>query len=69
MWIVANKNSLEKPQDFEWCTGVKTLGIHLSCNQEQVIKQNFYQKLSGKNQLISIKKIKFFAYCGLSFGK
>ena len=32
MWIGANKNSLEKPLGLEWCTGVKTLGIHFSCD-------------------------------------
>ena len=41
MWIGANKNSLEKPLGLEWSTGVKTLGIHFSCDQGEVIKQNF----------------------------
>ena len=57
IWIGANKNSLEKPQGFEWRTGVKTLGIYFSCNQEQVIKQNFYEKLSDIQK--SIKSMEF----------
>ena len=57
MWIGANKNSLEKPQGFEWCTGVKTLAIYFSCNQEQVIKQNFYEKLSDiQKSIIEFEK-------------
>ena len=33
MWIGASKNSSERPLDLEWCSGVKTLGIHFSCDQ------------------------------------
>ena len=43
MWIGANKNSSEKPLG----TGVlKTLGIYFSCDQGEVIKQNFQERLS-----------------------
>ena len=35
-----NKNSLETLLGLEWCIGVETLGIHFSCDQEQVMKQN-----------------------------
>ena len=41
MWIGASKNSLEKPLGLEWCAEVKTLGIHFSCDQGQITKQNF----------------------------
>ena len=33
MWVGKNKNSLETPLGLEWCIGVKTLGIHFSCDQ------------------------------------
>ena len=39
MWIGKNKHSLETPLGLEWCTGVRTLGIDFSCDQEQVLKQ------------------------------
>ena len=41
MWVGKNKNSLETPLGLEWCIGVKTLGIHFSCDQEQVMKPKF----------------------------
>ena len=41
MWVGRNKNSLETPLGLEWCIGVKTLGIHFSCDQEQVMKPKF----------------------------
>ena len=46
MWVGKNKNSLETPLDLEWCTGVKTLVIHFSCDQERVMKQNFQDRLN-----------------------
>ena len=46
MWIGANNNSSEQPLGLEWCTGVKTLGIYFSCDQGEVIKQNFQERLS-----------------------
>ena len=65
MWIGANKNSLEKPLGLEWCTGVKTLGIHFSCDQGEVIKQNFYERLSDIQKTINLWSLR-----GLSlFGK
>ena len=51
MWIGANKNSLENTKVLNGVLAIKTLGIYFLCNQEQVIKQNFYKKLSD------IKKI------------
>ena len=65
MWIGANKNSLEKPLGLEWCTGVKTLGIHFSCDQGEVIKQNFHERLSDIQKTINLWSLR-----GLSlFGK
>ena len=54
MWIVASKNSQEKPLGLEWCSGVKTLGIHFSCDQEQVIKQNFHERLKDVQKIINL---------------
>ena len=46
MWVGKNKNSLETLLGLEWCIGVKTLGIHFSSDQEQVMKQNFQDRLN-----------------------
>ena len=54
MWIGASKQSLEKPLGLEWCSGVKTLGIHFSCDQEQVIKQNFHERLKDVQKSINL---------------
>ena len=54
MWIGASKNSQEKPLGLEWCSGVKTLGIHFSCDQEQVIKQNFHERLKDVQKIINL---------------
>ena len=54
MWIGASKNSLEKPLGLEWCTEVKTLGIHCSCDQGQIIKQNFHERLSDLHKTINL---------------
>ena len=65
MWVGKNKNSLETPLGLEWCTGVKTLGIHFSCDQEQVIQQNFQDRLNEVQKMINLWKLR-----GLSlFGK
>ena len=49
----------------EWCTGVKTLGIHFSCDQGEVIKQNFHERLSDFQKTINLWSLR-----GLSlFGK
>ena len=65
MWIGASKHSLEKPLGLEWCTGVKTLGIHFSCDQGQIIKQNFHERLSDIQKTINLWSLR-----GLSlFGK
>ena len=65
MWIGAWKNSLEKPLGLEWCTGVKTLGIYFSCDQGQIIKHNFDERLSDIQ-----KSINLWSFRGLSlFGK
>jgi hypothetical protein len=64
MWVGKNKNSLETPLGLEWCTGVKTLGIHFSCDQEQVMKQNFQDRkdliivtLPNRERLLSFHKL------------
>ena len=65
MWIGASKHSLEKPLGLEWCSGVKTLGIHFSCEQGQIIKQNFHERLSDFQKTINLWSLR-----GLSlFGK
>ena len=65
MWIGKNRNSLETPLGLEWCSGVKTLGIYFSCDQEQVIQQNFHDKLNECQKLTNLWKLR-----GLSlFGK
>ena len=65
MWIGRNINSLETPLGLEWCSGVKTLGIHFSCDQEQLIQQNFHEKLNECEELINLWRLR-----GLSlFGK
>ena len=46
MWIGKKRNSLETPLGLGWCSGVKTLGIHFSCEDEQVIQQNFHDRLN-----------------------
>ena len=59
------KSSLEKPLGLEWCTGVKTLGIHFSCDQGQILKQNFHGRLSDIQKTINLWSLR-----GLSlFGK
>ena len=42
------------PLGLEWCSGVKTLGIHFSCDQEQVIQQNFHDRLTECQKLIDL---------------
>ena len=65
MWIEKNRNSLETPLGLEWCSGVKTSGIHFSCDQEQVIQQNFHDRLNECQKLTNLRKLR-----GLSlFGK
>ena len=65
MWIGKNKLSLETPLGLEWCTGVRTLGIDFSCDQEQVLRQNFHDRLNECQNLINLWKMR-----GLSvFGK
>ena len=65
MWIRASKNSLEKPLGLEWCAGVKTLGIHFSYDQGQIMKQNFHERLSDIQKTINLWSLR-----GLSlFGK
>ena len=65
MWIGASKNSLKKPLGLEWCTGVKTFGIHFSCDQGQIMKQNFHERLTDIKKTINLWSLR-----GLSlFGK
>ena len=65
MWVGKNKNYLETPLGLEWCIGVKTLGIHFSCDQEQVMKQNFQDRLNEVQKATNLWKLR-----GLSiFGK
>ena len=35
-------------------TGVKTLGIHFSCEQGQIIKHNFHERLSEIQKMINL---------------
>ena len=64
MWI-GKKSSLETPLGLEWCTGVETLGIYFSCDQEQVRKQNSQDRLNEVQKTINLWKLR-----GLSlFGK
>ena len=58
MWVGKNKNSLETPLGLEWCTGVKTLVIHFSCDQEQVMKQNFQDRLNEVQKMINLWKLR-----------
>ena len=55
MWIGASKHSLEK---------VKTLGIHFSCDQEQVIKQNFHERLSDVQETINLWSLRSLSLFG-----
>ena len=65
MWVGKSKITLETPLATEWCIGVKTLGIHFSRDQEQVMKQNFQDRLNEVQKLINLWKLR-----GLSlFGK
>jgi len=54
MWIGTSKNSLQKTVDLEWCAGVKTLEIHFSCDQGQIVKQTFYARLSDIQKTINL---------------
>ena len=56
MWIGQNRNSLETPLGLEWCSGVKTLGIHFSCDQEQVIQENVPDRLNDCQKLMNLWK-------------
>ena len=40
------KEFIRETCGLEWCTGVKTLGIYFLCDQGEVIKQNFQERLS-----------------------
>ena len=65
MWIGKNKSSLETPLGLELYTGVETLGIYFSCDQEEVTKQNFQDRLNEVQKTINLWKLR-----GLSlFGK
>ena len=64
MWIGASKHSLEKPLGLEWCSRVKTLGIHFSCDQEQVIKQNLHERLSDVQKTINLWSLRSLSLFG-----
>ena len=64
MWIGKNRNSLETPLGLEWCSGVKTLGIHFSCDQEQVIQQNFHDRLNECQKLTNLWKLRVLSLFG-----
>ena len=64
MWIGKNKHSLETPLGLEWCTGVRTLGIDFSCDQEQVLKQNFHDRLNECQKLINLWKMRGLSLSG-----
>ena len=56
--IGKNKSSLGTPLGLEWCTGVDTLGIYFSCDQEQVMKQNFQDRLNEVQKTINLWKLR-----------
>ena len=58
MWIGKNRNSLETPLGLVWCSGIKTLGIHFSCDQEHVIQQNFHDRLKERQKLSNLWKLR-----------
>ena len=60
MRIGKNRNSFETPLGLEWCSGVKTLGIHFSCDQEQVIQQNFHDRLNECHKLTNLRGLPLF---------
>jgi len=64
MWIGASKHSLEKPLGLEWCSRVKPLGIHFSCDQEQVIKQNLHERLSDVQKTINLWSLRSLSLFG-----
>ena len=64
MWIGASKNSLEKPLGLEWCTRVKTLGIHPLCDQGQIVKQNFHERLSDIQKTINLWSLRGLSLLG-----
>ena len=54
IWIGTSKNPPEKPLGLEWCTTVKNLGIHFSCNQQVASSQNFQEKLDKIQKVINL---------------
>ena len=58
LWIGKNKHSLETPLGLEWCSGVRTLGVDFSCDQEQVLKQNVHDRLNECQKLINLWKMR-----------
>lgn len=60
LWIGASKNSLERPLGPEWCTGVKTSGPHFSCDQGQIIKHDFHERLSEIQETINVWSLSSF---------
>lgn len=56
LWIGASKNSLGP----EWCTGVKTSGPHFSCDQGQIIKHDFHEKLSEIQETINVWSLRVY---------
>ena len=64
MWIGASKNSLEKPLGLEWCNEVKKLGIHFSCDQGQIMKQNFNERLSEIQKTINLWSLRSLSLFG-----
>ena len=68
MWIGSSRNNTETPLALmwrKWRKTVKSLGVHLSYNNEESMQKNFYDKLRGiKSQ------IRLWSWRGLSlFGK
>ena len=60
LWIGASKNSLERPLGPEWCTGVKTSGPHFSCDQGQIIKHDFHERLSEIQETINVWSLRVY---------
>ena len=62
--LLVPEDSLEKPLGLEWCTGVKTLGIHFSCDQGQIMKQNFHERVSDFQKTINLWSLRALSLFG-----
>ena len=56
MWIGKNRNSLETTLGL--ASRMVFLGIHFSCDQEQVIQQNFHDRLTESQKFTNLWKLR-----------